>query len=435
MNLFATLPALVRIAIVFAVIILALRNRVSLANAFLGGTILLALLFAMPPAPAARSALSALLAPRTVTLCIIVALILILSNSLETCGQMQRLLKNFQILVKNPRLSITAFPLLIGLLPMPGGAVFSAPMVKEIGSRSELSPATLSYINYWFRHIWEYWWPMYPGVLLATSLADMNLLYFIAVMFPFTLLVFGLGWLPIRVQSLAVPDGGEKTAAAPSAAANPVLVAAAFFRELAPILLVIVLGLTLGGVITALWPALPVAKEIGLILSLGAGVLLVWKTNHFPVARCRAMATNPQVLKMVYMVAAILLFKQILDDSGAVNRISAELVYLRVPLLLICVLLPFIIGLLTGITIAFVGSTFPLLLSLINPQHSETAIMAYLMVGLTCGFTGVLLSPVHLCLLLSNQFFETTLRPVYRHLWLPCTGIILASLAYFAILS
>jgi hypothetical protein len=66
---------------------------------------------------------------------------------------MTRLLNGFRGLIRDEGLDIIIFPALIGLLPMPGGAIFSAPMVKDIGSRYQLSGSQLSYINYWFRHI------------------------------------------------------------------------------------------------------------------------------------------------------------------------------------------------------------------------------------------------------------------------------------------
>ena len=87
---------------------------------------------------------------------------------MELAGQMQRLLENFRGLITNIRINLIIFPALIGLLPMPGGAIFSAPMVKDLGRKSGFSGDKLSFVNYWFRHIWEYCWPLYPGVLLAT---------------------------------------------------------------------------------------------------------------------------------------------------------------------------------------------------------------------------------------------------------------------------
>jgi hypothetical protein len=46
-------------------------------------------------------------------------------------------------------------------------------------------------------------------------------------------------------------------------------------------------------------------------------------------------------------------------------------------------------------------------------------LLAYMMLALVSGFFGVLLSPLHLCLLLSNAYFKTTLAPVYRLLGNP----------------
>ena len=49
-------------------------------------------------------------------------------------------------------------------------------------------------------------------------------------------------------------------------------------------------------------------------------------------------------------------------------------------------------------------------------------------------FAGVMLSPLHLCFLLSNEYFVVSLGSVYRHLWLPCVSLIGAGMAYFWIL-
>ncbi len=419
------IPALVKTAVIFTVIIFAIRKNISLANAFMAGAVLLAVFFSLSFKKTGVAFIDCVSDPKTITLCLIVALILMLSSGLEESGQLKRLLENFRGLIKNPKLNLATFPAIIGLLPMPGGAVFSAPMVKELGSRSKLPSDQLSYINYWFRHIWEYWWPMYPGVLLATLLADINLASFVAMMFPFTLVVVFIGWLPVDKARLQPPDDdrpkGRKM--------RP------FLKEISPILFVIVAGIALGWWFSALTKGgFAVAKETGLILSLLAGNLMVWKANALTTDRIRKIVFNRHIVNMVYMIAAILLFKQILENSGAVDEICSELIGLKIPLVLVWGALPFIVGLLTGITIAFVGSTFPILINLAAAGGHQQLMMPYIMLALSCGFAGVLLSPVHLCLLLSNNFFGTTLRPVYRLLWRPCLFLIGCAYFYFALL-
>lgn len=424
MDFLTTTPALIRIFIVFAVILFSIRRKLSLGNCFCLGAVVLGLLFGMSPWAIFQSALIALTQPKTLSLAAVVSLILVLSHSLEAAGQMQRLLERFQGLIRIQAINIVLFPALIGLLPMPGGAVFSAPMVKNIGSRGPLNAAELSYVNYWFRHIWEYWWPLYPGVLLITALGGINLWSLVLTALPLTAVAVVTGYWPLR---------GKLSF---SAAAKPAtkLSAGPFFKELTPILIVIVFGIAIGSSLSRLNLFGTIAKESGLILALIAAVLLVWQTNKVSLVTRREIVVNRKVGNMVYMVASILIFKGILEDSQAVAEVSNELLRWGIPLMVVAVALPMMVGLVSGITIAFVGTTFPILISLIHASPAGQPLLPYLILALVSGFVGVLYSPLHVCLLLSNEYFETSLGRVYRHLLLPCSAMMIAVLIYFQIL-
>jgi len=136
---------------------------------------------------------------------------------------------------------------------------------------------------------------------------------------------------------------------------------------------------------------------------------------------------------MMYIVVSILIFKGILEDSHAVEAISKELILLHVPLVLIAVVLPFLVGLITGITIAFVGVTLPILIPLIHSIGGAQVILPYVMLAMVCGFSGVLLSPLHLCLILSNEYFNTSMGAVYKHLWFLCVCLIGSGMVYFSV--
>ena len=73
----------------------------------------------------------------------------------------------------NPKLALHFIPIVIGLVPMPAGALVSATASKDIAKRTNLSPEESTFINYWFRHLWEYWWPLYPGVLMAIAITGL----------------------------------------------------------------------------------------------------------------------------------------------------------------------------------------------------------------------------------------------------------------------
>ncbi|MCF8094372.1 MAG: DUF401 family protein [Desulfobacteraceae bacterium] len=418
------IPAIVRIAVIFVLVLLMIKRNWSLGNAFLAGSIGMGIIFGMGPPAIARSVGMSLIHPKTLSLAAVISLILVLSHSLENSGQMSRLLDSFKGLIRSPKVNMVTFPALIGLLPMPGGAIFSAPMVKTLGYEHQLSPAHLSYTNYWFRHIWEYWWPLYPGILLTTALADVDLWRLVGFTGPLTIISLTVGYWPLR--------GLFGTPEAPAArkAALP------FFRELSPIIFVIVFGLILGLLFSSLFPSflLPVAKEIGLIMALLVALFWVWRANHMDWNSCWAIVKNPNLIKMIYMVAAILIFKGILEDSQAVARVSREMLQWDIPLLPIAMLLPFLVGGVAGITIAFVGTTFPILISLINTVGNNDLLLPYLMLALASGFAGVLLSPLHLCFLLSNEYFRTTLIPVYKIMLVPLLSLLISAFVYFEIL-
>ena len=417
------MPSIFRVAIVFSLILFAIRKNLSLGNAFALGGIFLAIFFGMSWTAASDSIFRAVLDLNTVSLSLIVVLILVLSKSMEVAGQMSRLLKEFQGLIASPRLNLVVFPALIGLLPMPGGALFSAPMVKDLGRQSNLLPPHLSYINYWFRHIWEYWWPMYPGVLLATLMADIILAAYILSMLPFTVMAAYIGWVP--VESAFVPHVRKK------ADRRRIRF---FLMELMPILIAIIPGLACSILFSAILPRLTFAKEAGLISALCGAVAWVWYKNRFSAKQIRRLLINTQQAKMLYMVFAILIFKELLTDSDAVSQVADELTQWRVPLILVAAILPFIVGVITGITVAFVGTTFPIIIPLVHSHGQPEYMLAYVMFSLVFGFIGVLISPLHLCLTLSNQYFNARISEVYRLLRLPCLGLAMLATVYFLLL-
>ena len=264
-----------------------------------------------------------------------------------------------------------------------------------------------------------------PGILLTTALAGVDLWRLVLYTLPMTVVAVTAGYWPLRGQVTATA-----TASTPKAAAGP------FLKELAPIAGVIGFGLGFGLLFSWLMPPAmqPIAKESGLIVALLLAIAWVCRRNAIAWAQRLAIVKDPALIKMVYMVATILIFEGILAKSGAVNQVSTEMLRWRIPLMPIAMLLPFLVGGVVGITIAFVGTTFPILISLIQALGQEALMLPYLMLALTCGFVGVLVSPLHLCLLLSNAYFQTTLMPVYRHMRIPLIALVAAATGYFSLL-
>lgn len=424
MDIFTHIPSIIRILLVFTAILLAMKAKLHMSIAFLIGVAVLIILFAIPIFDSIEIIFHAIIGGKTLSLAFLLLFIMLLSEGMALTGQMNRMLSAFQGLVKSPFINLAVFPMLTGLLPMVGGAVLSAPMVKEMASKVDIEPAQLSYINYWYRHVWEFWWPMYPGFLMAVFLINIPVTRLMLLMFPLAILIILSGYLPTRKfmpQSL----GNEERK--PHALRR-------FLLEAYPLFAVIAAGMISGAIAARLWPQWLIAREVCLIIALFFGTLWVLKRGRIPKEKALGLLKNKRLYSMVYVVFAIMIFQGVLVGSNAAEILAADLEALKAPPVIVCILLPFILASLTGITMAYVGASFPIIISMVTLMGQAHLLPAYIVLALAAGHCGLLLSPTHVCLVLSNQYFCTTHTKVYRYLAPPTALLFIMSLIYFVFL-
>ena len=427
MNIFWNAPILIKIAVVFGLVLFLIRRKYHLGTALLAGSVLLGIWCKMNPIEILKSMGMALIDPKTVMLTAVVVLILILSRAMDRLEQMKRLLSSFQGLINNTKFNLVVFPALIGLLPMPGGAIFSAPMVDELGRDHQLDPETKSLLNYWFRHVWEFAWPLYPGVLLASSMASISVWKFASRSFPLTFFSMALGYV-FLLKKLNV-----NTNLPPMKAKKGQLMS--FLKEIIPIAIVIIGAVSGSACLTWFQSYIPsfakVPTELPLVISLFVSILYVLIVNKASSEVISWMLFDISLLKMIYMICGIYIFKQILVDSDAVVELSTFLASQNIPYLLVLMIIPFIVGSISGISAAFVGTSFPVLISLFHTLQIEHNLIPYLLLGFCFGFIGVMFSPLHVCLVFTKEYFQADFRLIYRRLWQPLLGLMAGSLFYF----
>lgn len=195
MDLVIRFLPFIKVISAFAVMLLGIRFKIGLGVSILAGSLGMAFFFGLGPVDWAQVGAEALVQDKFILLTAIVGLILVLSGALEKSGQSRRLMDSISGYLTNPRLRLAFFPALIGLLPMPGGAIFSAPMLKSISERMKMENLNRVLLNYWFRHIWEPGWPLYPGIILAAALVNVPMTTFIAHTGIGVLVMVLLGWL------------------------------------------------------------------------------------------------------------------------------------------------------------------------------------------------------------------------------------------------
>ena len=413
----------------FGVMLLGLRLRQPLWLSVLAGSLVLGLLFGMDPLAWAQVSAASIIQRETCFLVLILALILFLSEVLEKSGQTARLMQAASGFLRDPRLRLAFFPALVGLLPMPGGAVFSAPLVRDMADELGLARRDTALVNYWFRHLWELCWPLYPGIILTSSLAGVPLARLIAYTFPCIGLCIVLGWVFIMRPAAAHLKAAAPRTDEPRDDA-PRDLGAALWHGL-PMLVAIIGGLGMEFGMTLLAPTLPF--ELGIMAALTLAILCALAQTRVGPQFVIAVLRKAELYQLVALVVSILMFKDVLQASGAVEQLSRTASGPGA-LFALTLSLPFLVGCISGISVAFVGSTFPIILGVISATHAGDQLMPHLVLGLFAGFTGVMVSPLHVCFILSCQFFGVDFAPAWRRLLVPCALLLASGIAWFFVL-
>lgn len=422
------IPVLAKTLVVFFMVLALNKARLKLSTCLFAGAVVLGAWVGMGMYPLAKSLASNLVHFDTVNLAVVVALILVISRLMKESGQMDRIVSRFGGLTRDPRMVGAAMPALIGLLPMPGGALFSAPMVETAFCHTTLSGEKKTVVNYWFRHVWEYWWPLYPGVVLAVGLLQVEIWQFMLVMMPMTGVTV-LAGLFFILRPMGKQAGSGRVVRNEKALQ-------AFIWEIMPIVVVVV-------VIAAVAATTMTLRKMGInaVLPGGSSILpgllaaLIWVlwVNRISLSQLWKALADRDLLPMILLVVSIMLFKGVMTDSHAVYHIRDELVSYQFPLIWIVMLMPFLSGLVTGIAIGFVGTSFPLVIPLF-PVTSPVEYLSYACLAYTFGYMGMMLSPVHLCFLVTKDYFNASLFHSYRPIALPVITVLVSAWLYFMLL-
>ncbi len=338
--------------------------------------------------------------PVTINLVTGLALIMALENIIRKRGVLKRMMEAVVNVARDRRIAMAILPGVIGLLPSAGGAAFSAPMVQEAASDNDIKAERKAFINYWFRHIWEYCSPLYPGIVLAAAVARLPLNKLLLSQLPLPLAVVAvgslLGFRGMKVDSIAGKRDWDEIRT--------------LFITLLPILVPIVLVVIF---------KLPLAFAM---LSIVIFMILYYRFSRNDIVTTFKESIS---LNVILMVVGIMTFKGMLEASGSIEALPRFFQNSGLPPGVILFLLPFLVGLLTGLTVGFVGATFPIITAMAG-GHPDPGTITF---AFASGFAGVMLSPTHLCLLLTIRYFNADMAGTYRLLYLPVLLVFMVGLA------
>jgi len=381
---------LLKISLVFALILLLLRKKLNIGLVMLIAASVLFLLYQMPFILIWKTCKGAALNDVTIKLILALTFIRIFEMILREHAVLTQMMSAVKAIFRNRKLVIVSMPFLIGLIPSVGGAYFSAPMVAEITSDTRMSPEEKVFVNYWFRHPWEYILPLYPGILLASAVSKIALHTLITVNLAYAALILITGFVFSMHNIKGVVKVEERLSKKGLWSFVPII----------SVLLLVVIF------------------HIELHYALLAVVIFLLSFYRYNLKSILTALKHGFSIDVIILILGVMLFKETMENSGAVKNLSQFFIKEGISVFPILFLLPFLTGLLTGLTVGFVGSTFPLIISIAGNTSIGAISFAF-----ASGFLGVLLSPVHICLILTKEYFKADLWGIYK-MMIPA-GIIL----------
>jgi len=189
------------------------------------------------------------------------------------------------------------------------------------------------------------------------------------------------------------------------------------------------------GILVTVWPiilAIFLYGWFGMDLSLAVitallSVLVVYRPSWKIVGQSLRKGLS---YKLLILILGILSFQTVLEGSGAVASLQQLSLDYHLPDKLIIVLVCFVSGILTGMFAAFVALGYSLLGTFLYQPHP---VPANILLAFLSGYLGMMLSPAHLCLVLTNEYFGSSLGQVYRRLVVPV--LLLGLAGYLLVIS
>jgi integral membrane protein (TIGR00529 family) len=389
--------------LLFVLVLVLIRVKVPIGLSLLAGAIFLGIWSFGFSGDFWNLLYNSLINVRSWRLVVTVVLILTFAHLFESLGFVKSMVSSLESFLA-PRWVARAAPAIIGLMPMPGGAMVSAPIVRQISRDSDIKPEKLTAQNYWWRHVWEATWPLYPSIILAAAVLKVSVWDVAIINFPISVICILTGLMLGGVGSSCRIPGRRDFVK--------------LLKSLWPILFIVLVGLIL---------------KIDLIISVILVLLILifkYKTPKSVIVSSLKKGFAPWVIVLIFGVMTLM---YAMEMTGVALLFYQELLQLHIPAGFVVFAVPFVVGVLTGVTSAYIGVGFPIILPLLGTE--SLTYNAGMLLAFAGGFMGVMASPIHLCLVLTSRYFRASIARTIVAIAVPiiitsCVSWILSTTLY-----
>jgi len=331
---------------------------------------------------------------------IIVVMIKLLASVLEKSGLLQKIIKTFERKL-SPHSILIAMPAILGLLPVPGGALLSAPIVKKQGDGIKMDREHQMATNLWYRHIGFMIYPLSTSLIVLAGLSGMDIYTLILYQIPVFIISFATGYIFIYKYKGKKAKGGSEGS----------------LIGLIPIFLPVMIAIPLS-LVLAHYLSKEIATYISYLIAIPVGLVVAMRLSE------KIELKKDIDLTLALAIFGIMLFKNIINETGITADIQSYLSFL--PILILIPLISFIIGILTAHNMAAIAILYPMFSSVMN--------INLIIIMFISSFFGYLISPLHLCIAVTYDYFKPNFGKFYRIILPPSISIMIFSIILYGII-
>jgi len=324
-------------------------------------------------------------------------------------------------IVRNSKLVMSILPAVIGLLPVPGGALMSAPMVEAEANKLKLEKNRQTYINIWFRHTIFPVYPMSQVLILTGALTGLSVISLIMRQVPVVIAMVAIGYL---IGFWKISEAKHEVAKN-SLSTSLTSLLKAFAPILAMIFAIVAFNIVRAQRAFNMF-SIPVVStfDVSIAAFLGVIVLLLIARPTLNVF------LRPLRSKAIYEVTlaafGAMLLRNVTMVSGISETIRMFLAGGNINDVMLLLTLPTVLAFLVGSPSGGIAISVSMLAGTLSfaPEAGGLLYMA--------AYLGYLGAPTHLCLVFTADYFKCPLGEVYRYL-VPSLAItfLVAILVYF----
>jgi len=340
---------------------------------------------------------------QTIELAILLTIIFVLAKSMQETGAIKKMITSLRsIFYKGGTLGV--IPAVYGLMPVPGGALFSAPLIDKEGEKYKLNQSQKNFLNVWFRHIWFPIFPVSSAMMLIISadFANIDIYELIVADFPafITFIIIGLVFLKFYIKKIPTPKTKPRKEYSGLIYLLPPII---------PIIIYIIFFSTFTAIgIENLKDFQRTIFIVGVVLSIFALYFLIkidWKKFYQIIKR--SVSFN-----LAFAIIGIMIFRQMIEVSGANEMIATLIGDLPFHPIIIVIIVPLIMGLITGYNFGAIALSY----FLVEPLFGYTGlnIVGFASIIFISSLVGYLISPIHLCNVVSSDYLKTDTTRMYK---------------------